>query len=74
MGSTVTGSPGMMSMGVMNGCDASGVMCHIDGVCVGGWGECEHGGVKVSGGSGILWQVNRGVVDEDGAMGGATGS
>ena len=58
----------------VNGCDASGVMCHTDGVCVGGWGECEHGGVEVSGGGGVLWQVDRGMVDEDGAVGRATGS
>ena len=27
----------------------NGVVCHIDGVCVGGWGACEHGGVDASG-------------------------
>ena len=50
-------------------CDVSGVMSHVDGVRIGGWGW-----VEVSGGGGVSWQVDRGVVDEDGAMGGAGSS
>ena len=54
----------------VSGCDASGV----DGVRVGGWGECERGGVGASSGGGVSWRVDRGGVDEDGAVGGAGGS
>ena len=43
----------------------------------GGGGEHKHDRVDSSGyygGDGVSWQVNGGVMDEDGAMGGATGS
>ena len=50
-------------------CDMSGVVSHVDGVHIGGWGW-----VEVSGGGSVSRQVDRGVVDEDGADGRAGGS
>ena len=52
------------------------VVYHVERVQVGGWGECEHGGVSASGYDGdsrVSWQVDKDVVDEDGAMSGACG-
>ena len=55
-------------------CGANGVMCHINGVRVGGWGECKRGGVEVSSGGSVSWRVDGGVMDKDGVDGGAGGS
>ena len=53
----------------VDGCDVSGVVSHVDGVRVGGWGW-----VEVSGGGGVSWRIDGGVMDEDGVDGGAGGS
>ena len=53
-------------------CNLVWVICHVEHVQIGGWGECEPGGVGASrynGGGSVSWQVNRGGVDKDGAIG-----
>ena len=54
--------------------DAGGYEAGVGAGGAGGCGEHECGGVEVFGGSGVSWQVDGGVMDEDGAVGGAGGS
>ena len=49
-------------------CGGNGVVCRV-----GGCGEPGRGGVK-AGGGGVSWQIDGGVMDEDGAVGGIGGS
>ena len=77
--STQTRSPYGIDCNRVDGCDIDKcnlvwVICHVESVRIGGWGECKRGGVGASmydGGGSVSWQVDRGVVDEGGVIGGA---
>ena len=76
---TPEGGCGCVEVGSSGG---DGDRAHVDGFggCdvgrqgAGGCGRHEHGWVKVSGGGRVSWRVDKGVVDEDGAVGRASGS
>ena len=53
----------------VDGCGASGVVCHVDGC-----GEPGCGRVEVSGGGGASWRIDGGMMDKDGVVGSAGGS